>query len=447
MKQIIRRIVHLQLVLLSVAFLPLLCESAQCRDLSIDDAIDLGLKNDETYLIAKEDLERSAGRVREAWSGALPRLNFDGRYTRNIEIPEIVIADQSIKFGTTNNYTLGLTLTQPIYLGGKVGAGLAIAKYYRNYANNKLKQTRNDVIYQVKQAFFNAKLAKDVVAVYEDAIKQAELNLENVKKQHDQGMAAEFDLLRAEVELANIKPQLIKSRNDSELAEINLKNKLGIQTDEEITLLYEFDSSELDRSLDLESGIEYAEKNHPSIISQDDLVKSYDRAIGVTKADGRPQLYFSSTFEYQAQSEAFSPPGDAWTKSWSASLVLSFPIFDGRGNSGRVMQARADYNQSRYVARQTEENVLLAVRSAYGTWQEAVASLQTQEKTIEQAEEGLRIANLRYQGGVGTQLEVLSAQTANTQAKVNYINAVYDYELSVAAFQRAAGYEPTVRGD
>ncbi|MBU2624849.1 MAG: TolC family protein, partial [candidate division Zixibacteria bacterium] len=160
-----------------------------------------------------------------------------------------------------------------------------------------------------------------------------------------------------------------------------------------------------------------------------------------------PQLLFSSTFAYQAQSEEFSPPSNAWTKSWSASLILSFPIFDGRANSGRVKQVRADYNQSKYVARQMKENVLLSVRSAYGSWEEAVASLQSQEKTIEQAEEGIRIANLRYAGGVGTQLEVLSAQTANTQAKVNYINAVYDYELSVAAFERAAGYEPTIRGE
>jgi len=444
----LRRLIGPRLFLLVLVSMPILFQSVCVgRDLTLDDAVELGLRNDETYLIAKEELDRAAGQIREAWAGALPQLGFDGRYTRNIEIPEVVIGSESIKFGTSNNYSLGLTLIQPIYLGGKVGGGLKIAKYYRSYADYKLRQTRNDVMYQVKQAFFRAKLANDVVAIYDDAIKQAELNLTNVRKQFEQGMAAEFDLLRAEVELANIRPQLIKARNDSELAAIDLKNRLGITTDEDINLMYEFDSGQLDDSLDLQSGLSYAAQNHPAIVQQDYMVKSYDRAIGITRADGRPQLLFSSTFAYQAQSEEFSPPSNAWTKSWSASLILSFPIFDGRANSGRVKQVRADYNQSKYVARQMKENVLLSVRSAYGSWEEAVASLQSQEKTIEQAEEGIRIANLRYAGGVGTQLEVLSAQTANTQAKVNYINAVYDYELSVAAFERAAGYEPTIRGE
>jgi outer membrane protein TolC len=128
-------------------------------------------------------------------------------------------------------------------------------------------------------------------------------------------------------------------------------------------------------------------------------------------------------------------------------LVLSFPIFEGRAVSGRVKQARADYNQSLYLERQIRENVLLAVRSAYMSWQEAVASLKSQKRTIAQAEEGLRIANLRYNNGIGTQLEVLAAQTANTQAKVNYIRAIYDYELAAAGFLRAAGYEPVGSGD
>ena len=160
-----------------------------------------------------------------------------------------------------------------------------------------------------------------------------------------------------------------------------------------------------------------------------------------------PQLTLESSFDYINQTSTFKPPSDSWTTRWSASLVLSFPIFEGRAVSGRVMQARTDYNQARLLEQQIEENVLLAVRSAYASWQEAVASLQSQERTIAQAEEGLRIANLRYENGVGTQLEVLAAQTANTQAKVNYINAVYDYELAIAGFLRAAGYEPNVAGD
>jgi len=423
------------------------------RELTLDDAVALGLTNDETYLIAKEELERASGQIREAWSGALPRIDFTGRYTRNIEIPEIVVelpedagGNQTFKMGTDHNYSLALTLTQPLYLGGKVGGALRVARYYANYAKQRLVQAKHDVVYEIKEGFFVAKLAGDVVSVFENAIDAAELNYGNVKKLFDQGMASEFDLLRAEVELANLRPQLIRARNNSEIAKINLKNRLGISADEGIILSYEFDTNDVNENPDLESGLAYAVENHPAIMQQQYAVKSYDKVIGITKADRMPQLVLQSTFDYMSQTNTFSPPSDSWTRSWSASLVLSFPIFEGRAVSGRVMQARADYNQARFAERQIEENVLLAVRSAYASWQQAVASLRSQEKTIAQAEEGLRIANLRYQNGVGTQLEVLNAQTANTQAKVNYINAVYDYELAVAGFQRAAGYDSTLSG-
>ena len=427
--------------------------SAQ-RQLTLDDAVSLGLQSDEKYLIAKEELERASGQIREAWSGALPRIDFTGRYTRNIAIPEIVVelpedagGDQTFKMGTDHNYSLALTLTQPVYLGGKVGGALKVARYYESYAKQRLLQARHDVVYEIKEGFFMAKLAGDVVNVYDDAIEAAELNYGNVKKLFGQGMASEFDLLRAEVELANLRPQLLKAKNGSEIAEINLKNRLGISAAEEILLSYEFDPADLNEDIDLESGLAYALESHPAISQQQYAVKSYNKVIGITKADRMPQLVLQSSFDYINQTNTFSPPRDSWTNSWSASLVLSFPLFEGRAVSGRVMQARADYNQAKFLAQQIEENVLLAVRSAYASWQEAVASLQSQERTIAQAEEGLRIANLRYENGVGTQLEVLAAQTANTQAKVNYINAVYDYELAVAGFFRAAGYEPNVAGD
>jgi outer membrane protein TolC len=439
--------------LLVLVLIPNVTALAQ-RKLTLDDAVSLGLQNDEKYLIAKEELERASGQIREAWSGALPKIDFRGKYTRNIAIPEVAVelpeamgGDQTFKMGTDHDYSLALTLTQPVYLGGKVGGALKVARYYASYAKQKLLQARHDVVYEIKEGFFMSKLAGDVVSAYDDAINAAELNYGNVKKLFDQGMASKFDLLRGEVELANLQPQLLKARNDSEIAQINLKNRLGINAAEEITLSYEFDPADLSENLDLESSLTYALKNHPAISQQQYVVKSYNKVVGITKADRMPQLMLESSFDYINQTSTFKPPSDSWTTRWSASLVLSFPIFEGRAVSGRVMQARADYNQARLLEQQIEENVLLAVRSAYAYWQEAVASLQSQERTIAQAEEGLRIANLRYENGVGTQLEVLAAQTANTQAKVNYINAVYDYELAVAGFLRAAGYEPNVAGD
>jgi outer membrane protein TolC len=444
-----------RIVLTVSALILILCTVAAAqRELTLDDAVALGLQNDEEYLIATEELERASGQIREAWAGALPRVDFTGRYTRNLEIQENFIefedsdTAQTVKtrFGRDHNYSLGLTLTQPLYLGGKVGGALKIAKYYSGFAKQRLAQAEHDLVYEIKEAFFGAKLAGDVVAVYEDAVDAAELNFENVKKLLDQGMASEFDLLRAEVELANLRPDLIEAKNNSEIAEINLKNRLGIPAEQDVILAYEFSTDDLIEELDLESGLAHALKEHPAIAQQEYAVKSYDKAIGITKADRMPQLVLQSSFDYISQTNTLSPQSDSWTKSWSASLVLSFPIFEGRAVSGRVLQAKADYNQARFTARQVEENVLLAVRSAHASWEKAVESLRSQERTIAQAEEGLRIANLRYENGVGTQLEVLNAQTANTRARVNYINAVYSYDLAVAGFLRAAGYGTTMSG-
>jgi outer membrane protein TolC len=388
--------------------------------LTVNDAVARGLLKDETYLIAQQELERAAGQIREAWSGALPRLDLTGRYTRNIEKQTLVFEGESISIGSRNEYVFGLSLTQPLYVGGKIGSALKIAKFYREYAKHKVKQSRHDVRYEIKEVFFGARLAADVVDIYVDAIRQAELNVENVRKLFEQGMAAEFDLLRAEVELANLRPLLIRARNNAQISEMNLKNRLDIPLEEEIELLYEFEENNLSRTLDLESGIAHALAGHPALKQQEYLSKSYKKAIGIARADRMPQVFLSSDYQYAGRSDRFNPDSGEWSDGWSANLILSFPIFEGRAVSGRVKQAKVDYQQS--------------------------ASLRSQEKTIEQADEGVRIANLRYQNGVGTQLEVLSAQTASTQAKVNYINAVFDYELAVAAFDRAAGIEPNIPG-
>jgi outer membrane protein TolC len=142
------------------------------------------------------------------------------------------------------------------------------------------------------------------------------------------------------------------------------------------------------------------------------------------------------------------PGGDDWIRSSSLGLNLSFPIFDGLESSGKVKKAKADYIKGSLEKQQIEDAIRIEVEEAIGSIEEAKKRLQWGQKTIDLAEEGLRVANLRFKNGIGTQLEILSAQQALTQAKTNYVQAIYDYQVSLAKYDKAVGFDlPDTRSE
>jgi outer membrane protein TolC len=415
-------------------------------EIDVDSAIALALERNKTYLQAMQEKVRAEGEIREAWAGALPTLTFEGAYTRNLELPEVVFQDQRFRIGTTNNYRLGFTLDQTLFGGGRVFNALVAARLYDRYATEAVKLARVQVIYGTREYFFSVILARDNVAVYKDAVRTAEENFQVVKSQYEHGLVSEYDKLRAEVELANLMPQLTSARNNANIVLRNFRYFIGYTGREELEIRFDFDIKDTIPTPSMEESVAQALEQRPDYVGQDYLIRAIEKGIGIARSGRLPSLYFSAALNWEASIDDMWPGGSDWIRSSSVSLNLNFPIFDGLESSGKVKKAKADYIQGSLEKQKIEDAIRVEVEEAIGSIMEAKKRLASGEKTIVLAEEGLRVANLRFKNGIGTQLEILSALQALTQARTNYIQAIHDYQVSLAKYDKAVGFDlPDIR--
>ncbi len=410
--------------------------------LTVDKARDLALEYNRQYLSAEKELDRAHGEIISARSGALPDISLSGRYTRNIKIPELFIAGEKIPLGLDNEFDLSLSISQPLYVGGKVGAALKIAKYYEHYSHEKLREAKSTVVFSAESIFYAAVLAESNLEVVQKAFDQLSYNLDVVEKNYKQGMVSEYERLRARVEKANLEPQLIAAQSDVNLAQKRLKSFLGLPLEEKVTLAADLSDTAVVDLPALDSLISAALGNRPEMAEAELEKNVYDKAIRIAKGGWLyPVLSLNTTYDVTGSSNSLRWDAQSIAKSWTASMIISVPLFDGGKTIGEVRKSRVDYYQATLKVQQAKDDIRLEVEQAYDNINMSKKALDTQRETIAQAEEGMRIANIRYQSGVGTQLEVLSAQTALTDARTNLARATYNYRLAKSALKKAIGGE------
>ncbi|HUV31242.1 MAG TPA: TolC family protein [Acidobacteriota bacterium] len=413
--------------------------------LTIADARQRALAFNRMYLSAQEGVVKAQGDVRKARAGALPDVSLSGRYNRNLKLGSMfwtstddqgIEKTTEIRFGFKNNFGASLTLQQSIWQGGKVFTALRIARLYGSYTRAQAEQTRADVKYQAEVLFYGAILQGSVLAVLQKSFEAASRNLEVVEKFYSQGLVSEFELLRARVEKSNLMPRILQLESEVRLSDKRLKSFLGIDLNEEVVLMEEPDDTSLAALLPMTLLVDTALGRRPEMRQLDYLTDISKKAISIARADYLPSLAAVSQYDWQSQSDKLTLRENI-SRSWTAGLVLSVPLFRGGRVGGAVAQAKADYNQTRLASAQMRDDIRLEVEEAYDRIRQAKKALDIQGETIAQAEEGLKIANLRYESGVGTQLEVLSAQAALTEARRVRAEATFFFREAKARLKRA----------
>jgi len=423
--------------------------------LSLKDAIEMGLQNNEQYRSVLQEEERARQRIKEARSGILPELKFDASYTRVFELPTSVfsITDPStgdvqtniLKFGTDYNATWGFSVEQSLWEGGKVFAAWSAARHYRSMTDAISRQANIDLQSRVARAFLTASLARRLVTVAEQTLEVAEENLAVATKKYEQGLVSEYDHLRAQVRVANRRPSVIEARNQRELADSQLRMLIGMAPGDSLDLVQSEPDSANWESLNLDALVAQAADRRPDLSAAEYEVNILKDNLRATKADYWPTLKLHGSIDWQIQTDDFGFPYDDRTRSYQGMLTLSYPIFDGFRRSGTVGVAKVDLSQAKLRRQQLSKQAALEIEQARNRFLDATERLRAQEETVEQAERGLSIANVRYESGVGTQLEVLDAQLVLTTARINAETARHDRLLARAEWRRAMG-EPVVIG-
>lgn len=409
--------------------------------LTLEESIRLALSQNPYHLAAEERVETARAQVREAAAGFFPALNAQGLHTLDEKLFELEFPDpltgqtQRISVDFTRDYQFSLSLSLPLFTGGRLTSGFKQAKYNLLSSEEAVRQSEHVTVFNAKAAFYGCLLARDFVKVAEEAVKVAEKHFHNVKRLYEVGMASKFDLLRSEVEAANLKPQLIKARNNLKIAELNLKTLLGLDLSQDIEIKGElkFELTEPD----LEDCLSKAIEKRPELSQLSYQKKMASQMLKMARASRLPSLAVSGTYNFWA--DKFNFERDTWQNYYSVNLALSVPLFNGFSTSAKVAQSKAAIRELNLTTRGFLDMVEFEVSQALLKLNEAKESLLSQEKNVEQAEESLRIAELNFSEGMATTLDVSSAQAALTQAKTNYSQALFDYVISLAQLDKAMG--------
>lgn len=423
---------------------------AQLR-LTLEESVELALRQNPDLRIADHSIQQALYGQTQARSAVYPSLSAMGNYQRSWELPEFVFSpppgfpgangEIRVQMGVENTINSGLTFQQLLYSGGAITASKEMASKGVQASEYNFSSVRQRVIAEIYAAFHQILLTRKLINVADQSLKSAEENLRQVERLYNEGMASRFELLRAQVRAATVRPTVTEAHHRYDLAHDNLKNLLGVNGNTSIEIIGDFTrraQTLIDAGLD--NLIEQAYRRRPEYqIVQIQESMSRD-GIRLARSNFMPRVVFSSSLNWQAlQQDIHQLTGSDFTRSSTSQITVQLPIFNGFSDYARYQEAQVEYRKAEIQTENVRNLIATEIKALYKQLQQAKEILESQEEVVKQAEEGLRLANLLYEEGAATLLEVIDAQLAYTQASTSYYQATYNYNTTSISLERAVG--------
>ena len=344
-------------------------------------------------------------------------------------------------FAQDRGFQNTLSVTWPIWTGGRVESAVAAARYGRDAAEWGIYKEEADLKYKVTQGYYQLMEAQHFADIANTAVENLTAHVKNVTQIYNAGVVARIDVLSSEVALADAREKQIKAQNAVQLARANMSNLLRLPT---VTTVVP-DTNELPhRAITIQraQAIDYALAHRWELQQAALNVKASEEKLNVAKAGNKPTVALTANMSWQDKDF----PGFE-NEDWKVAGGVSWPLYDGGATTGKVKGAKADLAAAEETYLQARGQIELDVTQAYLNIGSAEERIQSTAQAVEQAREAYKIARIRYRAGVGINLDVLDAQLALDQARTNYITALYDYNTGLARLEQAMGVPAVVRYD
>lgn len=421
----------------------ILAQTKQTSVLNLEQAISLALEKNADLKIASMEVNKSEEKLREARSGLFPQLNASGQYQRYIDLPVIFMPPGSpfgptLKIGADNSFAASASLSVPLF-AWSLYQGIGLASDALTISQENYRSVKNKVVGDVKKAFLTVLLTRETKDVMKQSLKNAEDNFENIKRLNSAGTLSDYDVLRAEVQVENLKPTVLQMENNYVLSLEALKVTIGLDANHDIDVVGEMNFEEPYQIPTQQEVIDELIKNNPQLAILENQVKLNDRNISLENSAYLPTLAGFGSYQYQAQANDFKFSDYNWVKTFVIGVQLQIPIFNGFKTQARVSQAEIGLNQSVEQKRNFTEALKTQALSILYRIEQAVKRIEGQNKTVSQAAEGYEIAKRRLANSVAIQLEVNDAELALRQAKLNRLQAIYDLKVAEADLENVLG--------
>lgn len=392
------------------------------QELSLDDSVAAALKNNPSIKMAVSDKEKAEWGLSEAKAGTGPSVSVGTGGTHG---PDTSAAPDGDSFSTS------LKLNWTLYSGGRNEGLIDQAKLNADSAKLNVAKTEQQLRLAATTSYYDVLQALNLAAVNQETVNNLAEHLDKVQAQFEAGVVAKSDVLRSEVELVNARQNLTKAQNSYDLAMAALNNTIGMPLDTENKLKDEL--GYVKSEIVLADAIAQAVANRPEIEQSQLSIESAKKGIKVANSNRKPTVTFSAAEGWSGTEF----PGNE--NDWSLSLMANWNIFDSGVTGAKVKQAESSLNKAREQSVETGNSVELEVRQAYLSMKEAEKRIGATQVAVDKATEDLKIAQTKYYAGAGTNLDVIDAQLALTQAGTNYTEALYDYNINQAKLQKAIG--------
>lgn len=376
------------------------------------------------------------GRIQASYSEALPALDLAGGYARRDE--ELGTTTAAGEFMTTrprDQYNAGLKLTQPLF-NGRIGAALRAARLFGEWTEASIRAATETVQRETIRAYYQAVLSERLLDVNQTALETAERQLDDARARQRQGMASNYDELRAQVEVSNFRAQVLQARNDKDLAFTALYRLMGASPESAAELVD--DIPLVPESIDFAVAARTALERRADLVVAEYALRLQRESVAAAQGRYWPEVsgYVSQTW---ANPDPHESAREEWGDEWQVGVQLNLPLFDGFDRRGALLQERAKLRQLEIALQDAEERALSEIRQGVLSLKTAAEFAHSQSQNLATAAEALRLVEAGLKAGQNAPVEVMDARQALTRAAANYYQSLFAHAMARVSLQQALG--------
>ncbi len=479
------------LLFLCIPFLGMAQDTLPVLKLTLDRAIEIAMSENPTVNIANLDIQKKKYAKKGAQSSLYPQIDAIGQYTRTLKkqmmymdgafdvgammgdafTPIITGTDQTlvdnvpgytsgelyqnikdatptptpssseegISVGRDNNWTAGFNLNWPVVMP-TLWKSLQISSLDVELAVESARSSRVNMSNDVKKTYYGVLLAQDSYNVLKESYDNSVLNYNDIKNKYDQGLVAEFDLIRADVRVKNVKPNVIQAQNALNLSVLSLKALMGIDMDQKIQIqgsLKDYEEVLYGEMISADTSL----ANNSDLKQFDIQTEQLQKTLELYKAQYWPTVSMSGSYVYMSMNNDFRFSDYKWNPYSTLGLTVSIPIFSGFRKQSEIRQTKVALEQMKWQREDIVRNLTLSVKNSVSSMTNYVEQVFSTRDAVKQSQKGYEISQKLYDTGMGTLLELNDSQLAHTQASLAYNQAIYNYMSAKADLAKTLGLE------
>ena len=416
-------------------------DEVSCRGLSLKEAIQAAYQNNKDIQIQEAEVKVSEAEIIYSRSKFLPKLDLNAGYTHKGAVSPLTVAntkkDMGVFAGYVNQNDLGFALSDSVYNGGADWARFKQSRLDLLSSKETLRAKKLDVEFEAKRLYYGLLLAIETERIAQELLDNAKAHFKDVESKFNQGTSSQFDYLQSKVQVSKLVPDLVNAQNTVQVITAELNKLIGFNVRDAVRPKEQLVFQELEPKEKEFLTIAYL--NKPEMILKSLGIDISKWSIEMAKAGWRPQVNLALGYKWSSNNNQ-----TLITKrhgNWNAGFAVTVPIFDSFSTRAKVDEARSKYEEAVLEKGNVADQVAVDIRRGCLDLLKSKAIIDAQRDSVWEAEEANRISIIRYDNGVGTNLDVLDAEVSLADIRKNLAEGIYDYIMAQAFLERTMGTE------